>query len=146
MAMDTKYFDEIRKAKKTADLVKKIQNDEIIVLDDDEDLILLSPELEKELSAEELKDTAEFYLTELEMEKAAENPECNMQICSMARQMFDKAVKKKLQKTAKTIVKLQDGWTLEDIVAGGPKQFADFMEDLVGEDDLPSILKKTEEE
>jgi hypothetical protein len=144
--MDPKYFDQIKEARKTADLVKKIQNDEIIVLDDENDLILLTPELEAELTEDELKDTAEMYLDELLMEEAADNPECNMQICSMARQIFDTAVKKKLHKTAETVVKLQDGWTLEDIVAGGPKQFADFMEDLVGEDNLPSILNQKDEE
>ena len=142
--MDPKYFDKIKQARKTADLVKKIRNDEVIVLDEDDDLILLSPELEAELSGDELNDTIETFLMELEMEEAANKPECQMQICSMARNLIDKEFRKRIHKTAKDIIKLPDGWTLETLVASGAKTLNDMMELLVGKENLPSILNDEE--
>ena len=137
------YFEEIKKARKTADLVKKIRNDEVVVFDEGEDVVLLEPEMEEELSPKELKDTVEMFLDMMLMEEAAANMP-KVQRFGISRTLIDTELRKKIHKTAKDIVKLPDGWTLEAVVAGGAKQLNDMMELLVGEDDLPAILTEVE--
>jgi hypothetical protein len=138
--MDPKYFDQIKEARKTADLVKKIKNDEVVVLDDD--LILVNEDTDIDVPVEELNDTIETFLMELEMEEAANN-DSDMHF-GIARELAVKKITEKIHKTAEKIVKLPEGWTLEALVAGGSKQLDDMMEILVGKDNLPEILNTEE--